>query len=230
MAEHPELRDVRVKICGLTRREDAVAADLAGADYLGLILSAGFGRSVPPANAAAIVTGTRARKVAVLVDESAADATSTARDLRADVVQLHGDEEPSMIEALRAEGPWEVWKSVRARSLDDVAKAVDRYGALVEGILVEGWNPGSKGGSGTRLAVDPTRVRAILPAEVELILAGGLEPDTVADAVRSFRPAVVDVSSGVERAMGVKDHERVRAFVDAARGALAGAPALGTSR
>jgi phosphoribosylanthranilate isomerase len=215
--------DVRVKICGLTRREDAQAADQAGADYLGMVLTAGFGRSVAPKHAAAIVAQTRAKKVAVLVDETAADAELAARSMGADVIQLHGDEPTATVADLRTRGPWTLWKAVRAKSLADLEGAVDRYGELVDGLLLEGWREGSKGGSGARVTLDPEQVRALIPPRLELILAGGLGPDTVADAVRTFRPDVVDVSSGVEHSVGAKDHERVHVFVEAARSALAAA-------
>jgi len=211
---------VRVKICGLTRREDALAADAAGADYLGVILTAGFGRAVKPSESRAIVDGTRAHKVAVLVDGSVDEAADAARALGADVIQLHGSEAPEMLESLRALGPWKLWKAVRARSVEDVAQAVGRYGALVDALLVEG--SGALGVGGARVQIDPARVRALVPAGTSFVLAGGLTPDSVADAVRSFHPDVVDVSSGVERALRVKDHDKIRAFIDAARSAAAG--------
>ena len=216
------MAEVRVKICGLTRREDALAADRARADYLGVILSSGFGRSVAPREAAQVVSGTRAKKVAVVVDETAHQAAAAAVALSADVIQLHGDEQVETIEELRERGSWTLWKAVRARSLDDVARALERYGEVVQGLLIEGWKEGSIGGSGSRVDLDPSEVRALVPADLDLILAGGLDPDTVADAVRSFHPDVVDVSSGVERKLREKDHERVHAFVDAARGAVVG--------
>ena len=209
---------MRVKICGLTRAEDARAADAAGADYLGVVLSAGFGRSVVPSAARALVEGTSALKVAVVVDETADGAAAAGEALGADVLQLHGSESPAVVEDLRARG-WKVWKAVRAKSLGDVERGVDVYGGSVDGILVEGWKEGSPGGGGARLSLDPARVRALVPHSVDLVLAGGLGPDSVAEAVRSFRPDVVDVSSGVERALGSKDHGRVRAFVEAARAA-----------
>jgi phosphoribosylanthranilate isomerase len=207
-----------VKICGLTRREDALVADEAGADYLGVILSSGFGRSVSPRNASGVVVGTRGKKVAVLVDETPADAAAAATALGAAVVQLSGDESVETIRGIRDLGSWTIWKAVRARSIDDLERAIARYASTVDGLLVEGWKEGSRGGSGTQVALDGARVRSLVPASVDFILAGGLGPDSVADAIRSFGPDVVDVSSGVERAVGVKDHERVRAFVDAALG------------
>ena len=210
---------VRVKICGLTRREDARAADVAGADYLGVVLSAGFGRGVEPSAARALVEGTSALKVAVVVDETAEVVAAAARALGADVIQLHGSESPAVLEELRARGGWKLWKAVRAKSLEDVERAVEAYGRWADGILVEGWKEGSPGGAGERLALDPALVRSLVPHSVDLVLAGGLGPESVAAAVRSFRPDVVDVSSGVESALGVKDHSRVRAFVGSARAA-----------
>ncbi|MGE0159103.1 MAG: N-(5'-phosphoribosyl)anthranilate isomerase [Gemmatimonadales bacterium] len=215
---------MRVKICGLMRREDALAADEAGADYLGVVLTSGFGRSVAPRSAGAIVAGTRALKVAVLVDESPDDVAGAADALRADVVQLSGDESITTVEAIRTRGPWSIWKAVRARSVEELEAAIAHYARSVDAILLEGWKDGSKGGSGARVALDAARVRALVPRELDFVLAGGLGPDNVADAVRAFQPDVVDVSSGVERALGAKDHERVHAFVEAARGATAAAP------
>jgi phosphoribosylanthranilate isomerase len=196
-----------------------------------VILSSGFGRSVDPADAAKLVAGTGAQKVAVLVDESARAAEAAAAALGADVLQLHGDEEPSVLEALRSSGAWTIWKAVRARSLDDVERTVDRYGDLADGILVEGWKEGAPGRGGARLALEPSSVRDTIPRKLEFVLAGGLDPDTVREAVQSFRPDVVDVSSGVERALGLKEHALVRAFVDAARATGAGtaSPALESS-
>lgn len=217
-----------IKMCGLMRPQDALAADRFGADFLGVVVSAGFSRSVAPARAKAILEGTTARKVAVVVDEGSAGSEAAARTLEADVIQLHGSESPEVLEELRRRGPWTLWKSVRAKSLEDVAEAVGRYGELADGILIEGWKDGVLGGGGARLALDGGRVRELVPGEVDLVLAGGLRADNVAEAVRNFRPDVVDVSSGVERVPGEKDHDLMRDFIDAARDAAekeAGAPA-----
>ena len=209
--------ELRVKICGVTRREDALAVDRVGADYLGVILSAGFSRSVDPAFAAALVEGVRPITVAVLVGEEPRAAEAAARSIAAGVIQLHGEEEPAVLAEIRTRGPWKLWKAVRARVLDDVERAVGRYAEVADGFLVEGWKEGVIGGGGARVQLAPKKVRELIPEHLDFILAGGLEPDTVGEAVASFRPDVVDVSSGVERTKGEKDHERVGRFVEEAR-------------
>ena len=89
----------------------------------------------------------------------------------------------------------------------------------VDGFLVEGWRQGVVGGGGVRVALEPAAVRGAIPSEVDFILAGGLEPATVAETMARFSPDVVDVSSGVERQPGRKDHGLVQAFVREALGA-----------
>lgn len=211
-------RGPRVKICGLQRNEDALFAQEAGADYLGVVLTAGFGRSVPWEAAPSVVAQTSVARVAVLVDESPAAAAEAAAVIDASVLQLHGDEGVGTIRELRERGPWLLWKAVRARSLDDLHRAVDALGDDVDGFLVEGWRDGVVGGGGVRVTLEPAAVRAVVPSGVDLILAGGLEPGSVAEMVARFWPEVVDVSSGVESEVGRKDHGLVQAFIREAGG------------
>lgn len=209
---------VRVKICGVTRREDALAADASGADYVGVVVSRGFGRSVAVERARLVVRDLAAVPVAVLVDESAEAATSLGEALGAGVLQLHGDEPRSVVEALARRGSWKLWKCVRVRGPRDLARTVEAYGDLVDGILLEGYRDGVVGGGGVRLDLDALRAaREELPGHLDVVLAGGLTPDTVADAVARFAPDVVDVSSGVELGFGEKDPELVRRFIQEAR-------------
>jgi phosphoribosylanthranilate isomerase len=208
-----------VKICGLTRSEDARFADECGADYLGVVLSDGFGRSVPIARAAAVVEGTRARKVAVLVNESAEAAAERAHSIGAAVLQLHGEEGRGTVESLRELGDWLLWKAVRASQLSDIRRVIDDMGDLVDGLLVEGWREGRVGGAGMRLVLDAEAVTAEVPARLSFVLAGGLTSDSVGDAVARFGPDVVDVSSGIEAATGTKDPALVRDFIKNARAA-----------
>jgi phosphoribosylanthranilate isomerase len=182
---------------------------------------------VAPVRARALLEGTAALKVAVVVDVHADAAAAVARSVGADVIQLHGEEAPEELEDLRLRGPWKLWKSVRAKSLEDVETVVERYGRVADGILIEGWKDGVVGGGGAAVTLDGARVREIVPASVQFVLAGGLRVDTVADAIRRFEPDIVDVSSGVERAPREKDPELVTRFIHAA--AVAGS-ARGVTR
>ena len=221
--ERPE-----VKICGLTRREDAAAAAALGADYLGAVLSRGFRRSVPPEAAGTLLVGLRPVRVAVLVDESVERAVDLAGTLDAGVIQLHGSEPPEVAAELGAERRWRIWKSVRARSGDDVRRCAERYGSSVEAILVEGFREGVVGGGGVRLPEGEFgSLRDLVPATLRIVLAGGLTPETVGAAVDHFEPHVVDVSSGVELEPGRKSPELVGWFIRAAGGGASPADAPG---
>jgi phosphoribosylanthranilate isomerase len=212
------LSDVpRVKLCGVTRNEDARAADELGADLVGIVLSEGFGRSVHAERAGSVVEGIRTATVAVVVDETPSVAAELAARIGASVIQLHGDEDVATVEELRRLGEWTLWKAVRAGVVDDVARAVDRFGPSVDGILVEGRKEGVVGGGGVGVRLEPEAVRGHIPPELDFILAGGLVPESVADAVARFGPDVVDVSSGIERSIGIKDSEFMRTFIKSAR-------------
>lgn len=208
---------VRVKICGLTRREDAERAASAGAAFGGVILAPGGKRSVSATQAAAVLEGLPLRRVGVFVD---APLDALLRDARAaglHVVQLHGDEDASFVRALRSAGQWTIWKAVRPRTAEEFAAAVEAFAPAVDGLLLDGWSAEARGGTGHRFPWEEVaRVRGLLPPEVELIAAGGLNPGNVGRAVELLRPAVVDVSSGVELSPGVKDPAGVAAFVAAA--------------
>jgi len=210
-----------VKICGLTRRVDAELAASLGADYLGVVVSSGFRRSVAEADAGPLLAGLVPVKVAVLVDEDPARAEELARAVGAAVLQLHGSEPPAAVAELALRRSWRLWKSVRAREPDDVRRAVDRYGAWVEAILVEGCLEGVIGGGGARLSRDAFgSLRDLASAPLRVVLAGGLTPYTVAAAVDHFAPHVVDVSSGVEVEPGRKSPDLVARFIREARRAV----------
>ena len=206
-----------VKICGLQRREDVLLADELGADFLGFILSAGFSRTLPLHKARSLVENIQSSKVAVLVDENPAYSVTAAEEIRAAILQLHGDESPAVIKELRNRGDWLIWKVIRAKSMDDIHRIVDACGNLVDGFLVEGWKKGVIGGGGAKLELDPRGIHELLPAETQFILAGGLTHENVAEAAASFQPDVLDVSSGVESLQGRKDPELMQHFIEMAR-------------
>ena len=207
-----------VKVCGLTRHEDAAAAADAGARYLGVILAPGGKRTVAPGDGAVIFADLRVQRVGVFVNASADELRRAADVAKLDVLQLHGDESPEFAAALQDEG-FSVWKALRPRTGDELAAGLVHYSGAVDAILLDGWSADGRGGTGTAFPWREVAERLDeMPPETMLVAAGGLRPDNVAEAASILRPQVVDVSSGVERAPGVKDHAAIRAFVAAVRG------------
>ncbi|HUE77256.1 MAG TPA: hypothetical protein VMM83_04880 [Longimicrobiales bacterium] len=202
-----------VKICGLCRPHDAAVAADAGATHAGVIRVPGAARWRPPEAARAVLDAAPGvRRVGVFADAGRVAILAEASSLRLDVIQLHGDEPPEAVAALRSAG-LEVWKAVKPTGADALLEAAGRY-AEADLLLVDGASPRGMGGVGARFdraALSATRDR--LPPDTRLGLAGGLGPDDVGEAIRRFRPALVDVSSGVESRVGEKDEDRVRAFV-----------------
>jgi phosphoribosylanthranilate isomerase len=204
---------VHVKVCGLTRLQDARAAWEAGADALGLNFYARSPRWVSPETAAALA---RTRPplgavVGVFVNEAPERIRALVRECGLTAVQLHGDEPP---EACAGYGV-PVIKALRVRGPEDVARARQYVGAgEVRGLLLDGAAP-AYGGGGVRF--DWSLVASLRDCGLPLLVAGGLTPQNVEEAVRATRPYGVDVASGVERAPGLKDASAVRAFVRAAR-------------
>ena len=209
----------RVKICGLARESDVAAAAGAGADFAGLVL-AESPRRLAPDDAARLAAGAREaglRPVGVFVDRPVGEVARLADRIGLAGVQLHGGEPPEACVSLRAGGR-EVWKAIRPRSPDELERLTDRYADAADALLVEGWSPEAAGGTGTAFPHRWLAGGGRRPGP-RIVLAGGLDPDNVARAVRTVRPDVVDVSSGVESRPGRKDPERIRAFVRAVRGA-----------
>ena len=211
-----------VKICGICTPGDAALAAEAGASHVGVIRVPGSRRTQSLEVARAITEAVGVRTVGVYVDAAVATILSEAGELGLDVVQLHGAEPPERITELAAEG-LEVWKVVKPERGRDLLEAADRY-AAADMILIEGRSDRDHGGVGARFPwAEVATAVARLPG-TRLGVGGGLDPANVASAVRLFRPALVDVSSGVERELCRKDPERVRAFIAAARGAGTSTP------
>lgn len=202
-----------VKICGVSDRATAEVAAQAGADFIGVVLVPSSPRFVPPSAVPALVAAIiDAGAIPVAVVRLPVDPeTRAALDLFP-VIQFHGVEEPADLARFNTgEAAWECWKG-----LSFAAPAVGSWIAsgAVSRLVVDGPDAGSGE------AFEHAAFAALADsARARCLLAGGLTPATVAAAVRTARPAGVDVSSGVERSRGVKDHDRIRAFIDAARGA-----------
>jgi phosphoribosylanthranilate isomerase len=212
---------VEAKVCGLRRGEDAAVAVQAGATYLGVVY-AGGPRQVSDVQAAEVVAASDGVPVLAVWGQSDRDAILRVRDVTHIAgVQLHGGSEPALAESLRQEGLI-VWRVVR---LDGPAALSQIEGAMLgaDGLLVEPKVQGVDGGSGVALDLQlATAARATFAAarptthdarRTRFVLAGGLTPDTVRTTIRSVRPDIVDVSSGVESSPGVKDPVRIRRFL-----------------
>jgi phosphoribosylanthranilate isomerase len=204
------LSAVRIKICGITRIEDALAAVAAGADAIGLVFYAKSPRAVTPAQAKAIVAALPpfVTSVGLFVDMPRAELKQLLAEVPLDLLQFHGDESP---EDCAGHGRPFI-KALRVKPGDDVAAAIARYPEAA-GILLDTYVPGTPGGTGE--AFDWSLVPR--DAAKPVVLAGGLTPDNVGDAVRQVRPYAVDVSGGVEASKGIKDAAKIKAFIQRAR-------------
>ena len=210
---------VRVKICGLTRVDDAIACARLGADWIGLNFHPGSPRYVGPEDAAEIVAALppSARAVGVFVDRPANEVARLANALGISIVQLHVSEPAEDLIELRS------FQIVRAFRLDRAAdwcaiteylSRAKRLGRAPDAVLIDAHAPGQMGGTGLVVADD---VLESIPPLPPVILAGGLNPENVATRAARVRPWMVDVASGVESAPGRKDLGRVEAFIRAAR-------------
>ena len=205
-----------VKICGLTRSVDAEFADAAGAAYLGVIF-AGGPRERTPEESRATLAGRRARKVGVFADQEAADIAAIATLVGLDVLQLHGASDPARIAAVRAATGLEVWAVVRTSS-GVLSPEDEALADAADALLVDAMVPGQLGGSGLTLPwLELGESLDAMAVGHRIVLAGGLTPENVREAIDYVSPMVVDVSSGVESAPGIKDQKLVRAFIAAAR-------------
>jgi phosphoribosylanthranilate isomerase len=209
---------VRIKICGVTRPEDALAAASAGADAIGINFCAASKRRVTPERAREIAGAVQGRIEVwgVFVDEDPEQVRRIAAEVPLTRVQLHGSEGP---ETARALADLPVVKALRVKDAGSLAAAENYRG--VWGVLLDAYAPDAAGGTGRRF--DWSLIPWPWPVG-KLVLAGGLSPRNVAAAVRVVRPDWIDTASGVERAPGEKDPDLVREFVEKAHGGEGEAP------
>ncbi len=185
-----------VKVCGITRREDALAAAEAGAAAIGFVFYPKSPRYVSPEIAAALGDGLPVWKVGVFVDETADHVESVAEAANLDVVQIYGGEAPRQAR---------IWRAYRPPFAADLRT----LNADAEAILLDG----SQNGVAFDWKIAGELARS---GGIKVIAAGGLNPFNVAEAIRVAQPWGVDASSGLELAPGIKDHDKIRAFVNAA--------------
>ena len=222
MIDEPFPSPVRVKVCGLTRVDEALACARAGVDWLGLNFHPGSPRRVDPGVALAIIAALppECEAVGLFVDRPPEEVAETAARLGLRRVQLHGSEPPEDLLALAHLFIIRAYRlgdeSAVSHMMADLRRAGE-LGRLPDALLVDGHLPGLAGGTGQTVALDllDGLSREIIPP---LVLAGGLTPENVAARVARVRPWMVDVASGVEASPGRKDFARVAAFLRAARG------------
>ncbi|MBD8707065.1 phosphoribosylanthranilate isomerase [Pseudomonas sp. CFBP 13711] len=203
---------VRSKICGITCIEDALAAVDAGADAIGLVFYPKSPRFVTVEQAQAIVAALPpfVSTVGLFVNAERADLKALLDVVPLDLIQFHGDETPEQCEGYNR--PY--IKALRVQAGDDIAASCDAY-ANACGILLDAYVAGIPGGTGE------TFDWALIPKHLSkpVILAGGLTSANVSQAIAQVQPYAVDVSGGVEKSKGLKDHDKIRAFMSAVHGA-----------
>ena len=203
---------VFTKVCGITNPGDARVAADAGADAIGLIFADSSRQvSVEEARKVTIALPDDVLKVGVFVDARPEEVLRTAREVGLDLAQLHGDEPPESVAAIRGAG-LPVMKAVRVRNAEAL-RALERYEANL--FLLDAWSATVRGGTGKTFEWGLAKS---LKGRDNILVSGGLTPENVREAIEFFEPYGVDASSSLEERPGKKDHERVRRFVSAAKG------------
>ena len=211
--------DIRVKICGLTAAADVAAAVSAGAAYVGFVFFEKSPRHVVPdaARGLALDVPPGVAKVALTVDADNAALDALTGRVPLDFLQLHGEESPARVAEIKARYGLPVMKAIGVAEAADLAQ-VDVYAGVADQLLIDAKPPpGATRPGGNALAFDWRLIEG-RDWPLPWLLAGGLTPDNVAQAVARTGAKQLDVSSGVERAPGVKDAKLIRTFIDNARG------------
>jgi phosphoribosylanthranilate isomerase len=226
--------DVKVKVCGITNRPDAQEAVEAGADLLGFIFFPKSPRWVTPEQVRdilGVIRQANVLRVGVFVNESAQHIAQVLDFCGLDLAQLHGEEPPAVLglgggktHMPRSPLRGRAYKAVRPSSLEEALVLAQRYALppqrqgqdLLPAFLLDAYHPELRGGTGR---TGDWQLAVSLAIQHPLLLAGGLAPANIAQAVRIVRPWGVDVASGVEKAPGQKDHAALRAFITAAKAA-----------
>ena len=206
----PALSRTRIKICGITRNEDALLAARLGADAIGLVFHPASPRAVEPAQVPDLLAGLPpfVTVVGLLVDPDPQQVRAVLASGLVNCLQFHGNESVRMVQTFAVPRI----KAIRIRDEDSLEQLVPFKG--VASVLLDTWDAHAAGGTGRSFDWSIAR-KAVERGHDNLVLAGGLNPDNVAEAIIQVRPWGVDVSSGVETAPGLKDSEKMRRFIAA---------------
>jgi phosphoribosylanthranilate isomerase len=222
--------DCLIKICGVTRIEDVDLIGGSGADFMGLLINMPSPRTLDPDTAARFAARSAVPVILLFLNSDAGLIAECAGRIKPAGVQIQGDEPPEFIASLRLALSCEIWKGVHLPAegsgdwrVEEYHEKIIRYarsGAdkiLLDTVLLKG-NTRQMGGTGKTYDWEKARLLA-RESPAPVIMAGGLTPENVADAIRAVRPAGVDLASGVESQKGIKDPEKVAAFVKNVRSA-----------
>ncbi len=207
---------IRAKICGITRVQDAQAAVDAGADAIGLVFFPPSPRYVEIEQAKTLVAHIPAyvQVVGLFVDASLQDIETVLKHVALDVIQFHGNESPEQCQAIATSLHRRWYKAIQVKADMDVIAEIKRYQQVgASAVLLDAWHPELKGGTGQ--VFDWSKFPKL---DIPLILAGGLTPDNIEQAIEVTHPYAVDVSGGVEAAKGIKDPQLIQKFMQGVQG------------
>lgn len=201
----------RAKICGITRVEDVHAVVNAGADAIGFVFYPPSPRAVTAAQAAQLVQAIApyVQVVGLFVNHSADEIQDILQTVHLDIVQFHGDETPEQCQTIAQQVGRRWYKAIQVKPDLDVVTEIQRYqDAGASAVLLDAWHPDLKGGTGHSFDWE-----TFPKLDIPLILAGGLNPDNIEQAILTTQAYAVDVSGGVESAKGIKDQQLIERFM-----------------
>ncbi len=204
---------MKIKFCGIRRKEDVEFCNALLPEYMGMILSSGFKRTISAEFAAELARQKNAavKAVGVFVNETPEQIMNIANKTCIDIIQLHGDETAETVCEIKRLTGLPIWKAVRVRNEQDI-RAAEKLGA--DRLILEGFAPGKIGGEGIK--ADWELLLATKP-QIPFFLAGGLTPENIKEGIAAVKPFGVDISGGIETD-GVKDFEKMRKIVNIVRG------------
>ena len=201
----------RAKICGITRVEDAQSVVQSGGDAIGLVFYTPSPRNVSIEQAQVLVQHIPAyvQVVGLFVNATVDEIADILKKVPLDMLQFHGDESPEQCQAIADQTARRWYKAIQVKPDLDVIATIEKYQqAGASAVLLDAWHPELKGGTGH--SFDWTQFPQL---DIPLILAGGLKPDNIEEAIQTAQPFAVDVSGGVESAKGIKDQQLIQRFM-----------------
>ncbi|MGX9608817.1 phosphoribosylanthranilate isomerase [Acinetobacter sp. T63] len=201
----------RAKICGITRVEDVHAVVNSGADAIGFVFYPPSPRSVSAEQASVLVQAIApyVQVVGLFVNSSAREIQATLNTVALDILQFHGDESPEQCQSIAQQVGRRWYKAIQVKPGLDVVAEIQKYQqAGASAVLLDAWHPELKGGTGHSFDWS-----SFPQLDIPLILAGGLNPDNIEDAIHTTAAFAVDVSGGVESAKGIKDQQLIERFM-----------------